>query len=111
MVIHASLFDGADVFTRGLKSGPAALAFDRLVGWPAYSLRVQNDLRCALRSCECLVRREGMFRDIALRNEPELFARAEDILAPLREGPLAWKVARRFRSTAEAFLCKSFNLI
>jgi len=35
---------------------------------------------------------------------PELFARAEDILAPLRGGPLAWKVARRFRSTAEAFL-------
>ena len=33
---------------------------------------------------------------------PELFARAEDILAPLREAPLAWKVARRFRPTAEA---------
>jgi|HubBroStandDraft_6_1064221.scaffolds.fasta_scaffold301133_2 hypothetical protein len=30
-------------------SGPAALAFDRLVGWPAYPLRVQNDLHCALR--------------------------------------------------------------
>ena len=27
---------------------------------------------------------------------PEIFARAEDILAPLRQGPLAWEVARRF---------------
>ena len=40
---------------------------------------------------------------------PELFARAEDILAPLREGPLAWKVASRFRSTAEAFLRRIFG--
>jgi len=40
---------------------------------------------------------------------PELFARAEDILAPLREGPLAWKVVSRFRSTAEAFLRRKFG--
>jgi len=41
--------------------------------------------------------------------EPELFARAEDILAPLRQGPLAWDVARRFRSTAEAFVRRIFG--
>ena len=40
---------------------------------------------------------------------PELFARAEDIFAPLREGPLAWKVASRFRSTAEALLRRTFG--
>ena len=40
---------------------------------------------------------------------PELFARAEDILAPMRRGPLAWEVARRFRSTAEAFVRRIFG--
>ena len=40
---------------------------------------------------------------------PELFARAEDILAPMRQGPLAWEVARRFRSTAEAFVRRIFG--
>ena len=40
---------------------------------------------------------------------PELFARAEDILAPLRQGLLAWEVARRFRSTAEAFVRRIFG--
>ena len=40
---------------------------------------------------------------------PELFARAEDILAPLRQGPLAWEVARQFRSTAEAFVRRIFG--
>ena len=40
---------------------------------------------------------------------PELFARAEDILAPLRQGPLAWEVARRFRSMAGAFVGRIFG--
>ena len=39
----------------------------------------------------------------------EIFARAEDILAPLRQGPLAWEVASRFRSTAEAFVRRIFG--
>jgi 1-deoxyxylulose-5-phosphate synthase len=40
---------------------------------------------------------------------PELFARAEDILAPLRQRPSVWEVARRFRSTAEAFVRRIFG--
>ena len=40
---------------------------------------------------------------------PEIFARAEDILAPLRQGPLAWEVARQFRSTAGAFVRRIFG--
>jgi 1-deoxyxylulose-5-phosphate synthase len=40
---------------------------------------------------------------------PELFATAEDILAPSRQVPLAWEVARRFRSKAKALVRRIFG--
>ena len=44
-------------------------------------------------------RRRGRMPDCA-----RAFREGQDILAPLREGPLTWRVARRFRTTAQAFL-------